>query len=130
VFVNALKLSINPNAYTSQYKKNCCRLQYHKAANIGRERAQKAQMRLFDYTGFAMLTYTIKQATTGFEPVGEEEFVGKMTNDKESMLFICDKDGYAKAQSKPMPIEQGEEAFKRMLADGMQEFTGEIKTVS
>ena len=130
MFVNALKLSINPNAYTSHYKKNCCRLQYHKAANIGRERAQKAQMRLFDYTGFAMLTYTIKQGTTGFEPVGEEELVGKMTNDKESMLFICDKDGYAKAQSKPMPIEQGEEAYKRMLADGMQEFTGEIKTVS
>ena len=130
MFVNALKLSINPNAYTSHYKKICCRLQYHKAANIGRARAQKAQMRLFDYTGFAMLTYTIKQATTGFEPVGEEELVGKMTNDKESMLFICDKDGYAKAQSKPMPIEQGEEAYKRMLADGMQEFTGEIKTVS
>jgi hypothetical protein len=87
-------------------------------------------MKLFDYTGFAMLTYTIKQGTTGFEPVGEEELVGKMTNDKESMLFICDKDGYAKAQSRPMQIEQGVEAFKRMLADGMQEFTGEIKTVS
>jgi hypothetical protein len=53
-----------------------------------------------------------------------------MTNNKESMLFICDKDGYAKAQSKPMQIEHGVEAFKRMLADGMQEFTGEIKTVS
>jgi hypothetical protein len=130
VFVDALKLSINPNAYTSRYKKNCCRLQYHKAANIGRERAQKAQLRLFDYTGFAMLTYTIKQGTTGFEPVGEEEMIGKMTNGNESMLFICDKDGYAKAQSRPMPMEQGEEAFKRMLADGMREFTGQIKTVS
>jgi hypothetical protein len=105
-------------------------LQYHKAANIGRERAQKAQLRLFDYTGFAMLTYTIKQGTTGFEPVGEEEMVGKMTNGNESMLFICDKDGYAKAQSRPMPLEQGEEAFKRMLVDGMREFTGPIKTVS
>jgi hypothetical protein len=105
-------------------------LQYHKAANIGRERAQKAQLRLFDYTGFAMLTYTIKQGTTGFEPVGEEEMVGKMTNGNESMLFICDKDGYAKAQSRPMPLEQGEEAFKRMLVDGMREFTGQIKTVS
>lgn len=87
-------------------------------------------MRLFDYTGFAMLTYTVKQGTAGFEPVGEEELVGKMTRGDESMLFICDNDGYAKAQSKPMPIEQGEEAFKRMLANGMQEFTGEIKTVS
>ena len=128
-FALALKLSINPNPYTSRYK-NCCRLQYHKAANIGRERAHKAQMRLFDYTGFAMLTYTVKQGVAGFEPVGEEEMVGKMTSGNESMLFICDNDGYAKAQSRPMPMEQGEEAFKRMLADGMQEFTGEIKTVS
>lgn len=87
-------------------------------------------MRLFDYTGFAMLTYTVKQGMAGFEPVGEEETVGKMTRGNEMMLFICDKDGYAKAQSKPMPMEQGEEAFKKMLADGIQEFTGEIKTVS
>jgi hypothetical protein len=128
-FSHALKLSINPNAYTSHYK-NCGRLQYHKAANMGRERAQKAQMRLFDYTGFAMLTYTIKQGMAGFEPVGEEELVGKMTSGNEVMLFICDNDGYAKAQSKPMRMEQGEEVFKRMLEDGMQEFTGEIKTVS
>jgi hypothetical protein len=87
-------------------------------------------MRLFDYTGFAMLTYTIKQGATGFEPVGEEELVGKMTSGNESMLFICDNDGYAKAQSRPMSIEQAEEALKRMIADGMQQFTGEIKTVS
>jgi hypothetical protein len=87
-------------------------------------------MKLFKYTGFAMLTYTIKQGMTGFEPVGEEELVGKMTSGNESMIFICDNDGYAKAQSRPMPMEQGEEAFKRMLADGMQEFTGNIKTVS
>ena len=87
-------------------------------------------MRLFDYTGFAMLTYTVKQGVAGFEPVGEEEMVGKMTSGNESMLFICDNDGYAKAQSRPMPMKQGEEAFKRMLADGIQEFTGAIKTVS
>jgi hypothetical protein len=29
-----------------------------------------------------------------------------------------------------MTMERGEEAYKRMLADGMQEFTGPIKTVS
>ena len=105
-------------------------MQYYKAANIGCERAQKAQMRLFNYTGFAMLNYTVKQNITGFEPVDEEEMDGKMTNGNESMLFICDKDGYAKAQSRPMTMERGEEAFKRMLAEGMQEFTGQIKTVS
>jgi hypothetical protein len=46
------------------------------------------------------------------------------------MLFICDKDGYAKAQSKPLPLAKGEEAFKKMLSDGMQEYSGSIKTVS
>jgi hypothetical protein len=105
-------------------------LQYHKAAHIGQERARKAQMKLFDYTGFAMLTYTIKQMSVGFDPVGEENLAAKMTKGNEAMLFICDNAGYAKAQSKPMPIDRGEEIFKKMLADGMPEFTGEIKTVS
>ncbi|MGH9991993.1 MAG: hypothetical protein ACREBU_11810 [Nitrososphaera sp.] len=105
-------------------------MQYHKAAHIGKERAQKAQMKLFDYAGFAMLTYTIKQGESGFEPVGEEDLAGKMTRGAEAMLFICDKDGYSKAQSRPMPIEKGEEIFKKMLSDGMQEFSGKIKTVS
>lgn len=105
-------------------------LQYHKAAHIGQERSRKAQMKLFDYAGFAMLTYTIKQRKAGFDPVGEEDLAGKMTKGSEAMLFICDKDGYAKAQSRPMPIEQGEGIFKKMLADGMPEFIGEIKTVS
>ena len=50
----------------------------------------KAQMKLFNYTGFAMLTYTIKQGKEGFEPVGEEDLAGKMTAGDESMLFICD----------------------------------------
>jgi hypothetical protein len=105
-------------------------LQYHKAAHLGKERAQRAQMKLFDYTGFAMLTYTIKQSEAGFEPVGEEELAAKMTRGDEAMLFICDKDGYAKAQSRPIPLAQGEVAFKKMVADGMPEFLGEIKTVS
>jgi hypothetical protein len=105
-------------------------VQYHKAAHLGRERAQKAQMKLFDYTGFAMLTYKIKQGKQGFEPVGEEDLAGKMVRGAEAMLFICDSEGYAKAQSKPLPVEQGEEIFKKMLSDGMPQFTGSIRTVS
>lgn len=105
-------------------------LQYHKAAHIGQERSRKAQIKLFDYTGFAMLTYTIKQGKAGFEPVGEEDLAGKIRKGNEAMIFICDKDGYAKAQSRPMPVDQGEEIFKKMLADGMPEFAGEIRTVS
>lgn len=105
-------------------------MQYHKAAHLGRDRAQKAQMKLFDYTGFAMLTYTIKQGKDGFEPVGEEDFAARMVRGAEAMLFICDGEGYAKAQSKPMPVEKGEEILNKMVSDGMPEFAGSIKTVS
>ena len=105
-------------------------MQYHKAAFLGQERAKKAQMKLFDYAGFAMLTYTIKQTGNGFEPVGEEMFAGKIARGNEAMLFICDKDGYAKAQSKPLPRQKGEEIYRKMIMDGIQEFMGMIKTVS
>jgi hypothetical protein len=105
-------------------------MQYHKAAILGQERARKAQMKLFDYAGFAMLTYTIKQQKTGFEPVGEEMLIGKMARRNEAMLFICDKDGYAKAQSKPLPLEKGQQIYKKMIKDGMSEFKGNIKTIS
>jgi len=105
-------------------------VQYYKAAQLGKERAAKSQMKLFDYTGFAMLTYTVKKSKEGFEPVGEEEYAGRILHGSEMMLFMCDPDGYAKAQSKPLPAEKGGEIFKKMLADGIPEFTGQIKTVS
>jgi len=105
-------------------------MQYHKAAILGQERSRKAQMKLFEYTGFSMLTYTIKKSNSGFDPVGEEMLVGNLKNDKEMILFICDKDGYAKAQSKSMTIEEGNEILKKMIIDGFMKFEGEIKTVS
>ena len=106
------------------------KIKYHKAAFLGQERSRKAQLKLFDYTGFAMLTYTIKQDKKGFEPVGEEMLVGKITRADEAMLFICDKDGYAKAQSKPITIQECEEIYQKMIKDGFSEFMGSIKTVS
>lgn len=105
-------------------------MQYHKAAYMGKERAAKSQMRLFDYTGFAMLTFTIKQGSQGFEPVGDEDFAARLARGQEVMLFLCDSDGYAKAQSRPLPLEKGNEIFGKMLSDGIPEFSGQIKTVS
>lgn len=104
-------------------------MQYHKAAFIGQERSRKAQMKLFEYTGFSMLTYTIKKGSSGFEPVGEEMLVGNLNNGREMILFICDKDGYAKAQSKSMTIEEGNKLVEKMVLDGFIKFDGEIKTV-
>ena len=77
-----------------------------------------------------MLTYTTKQGANGFDPVGEEMLVGKMERESEAMLFLCDSDGYAKAQSRPLPIEKANEAYKKMVDDGIQEFKGQIKTVT
>lgn len=105
-------------------------MQYHKAAFLGSERSREAQMKLFNYTGFAMLTYTIKQTDKGFEPVGEEMLAGSMTRGNEMMLFICDRDGYAKAQSKPLALEEGRKIVQHMLQDGLEEFKGLIKTVT
>lgn len=105
-------------------------MQYYKAAFLGQERSRKAQMKLFDYTGFAMLTYTIKQTDTGFEPVGTEMLISRLVKGEEMILLICDREGYAKAQSKPLPIEQGEEIFKTAINDGIPEYSGTIKTVS
>jgi hypothetical protein len=104
-------------------------MQYHKAAFFGQERSRKAQMKLFEYTGFSMLTYTIKKGISGFEPVGEEMLLGTLTNGKELILFICDNDGYAKAQSKSMTMEEGNNILEKMIADGFTKFDGEIKTV-
>jgi hypothetical protein len=105
-------------------------MQYYKAAFLGQERSRKAQLKLFDYTGFAMLTYTIKQTNTGFEPVGEEMLIGKLVRRDEMILLLCDNEGYAKAQSKPLPKQQGEEILITMINDGISEFSGIIKTVS
>lgn len=104
-------------------------MQYHKAAFLGQERSRKAQMKLFEYTGFSMLTYTIKKGISGFEPVGEEMLIGTLTNGKELILFICDNDGYAKAQSKSMTMEEGNNILEKMIADGFTKYEGVIKTV-
>jgi len=105
-------------------------MQYHKASFIGLERSKKAQLKLFDYTGYAMLTYTVKQDGSGFSPVGEEMLVTKMDRETEALIFLCDDDGYTKAQSKPLPREKASEVYRKMLDDGFIEFKGQIKTVS
>jgi hypothetical protein len=46
------------------------------------------------------------------------------------ILLLCDNEGYAKAQSKPLPKQQGEDILKTMINDGILEFRGTIKTVS
>lgn len=102
---------------------------YHQAANIGQERARKSQHRLFQYSGFAFLTKTVKQKGEQFEPVGEEDLVTLENVDDKSIVIICDGDGYAKAQTKPLPLDQAKKIYEKMLSDGFKEFKGETKAV-
>jgi hypothetical protein len=107
-------------------------MKYNEAAFIGQKNSKDAQIKLFNYTGFAMLTYTIKQSPDGkgFLPVGEQIFVAKSPiYNNQIILYLTDEDGYAKAQSKTMSIEEAEKVFNKILQDGIEEYEGKVKTI-
>ena len=106
-------------------------MRYNEAAFIGQQRARGAQMKLFDYVGFAMLTYTIKKSANeeGFMPVGEELFVSKATYDNNMIIYLTDEEGFAKAQTKPMTIPEGDKILEKISSDGLRRFDGELKTI-
>lgn len=107
-------------------------MKYNEAAFHGQKNSKDAQIKLFNYTGFAMLTYTIKQSPDGkgFLPVGEKIFAAKSPiYDNQVILYLTDEDGYAKAQSKPLKIEEAEKFFNKMLQDGIENYNGQIKTI-
>ena len=105
-------------------------MQYHQASLIGQKRARDAQHKLFSYSGFAYLTKTVKQKGDEFEPVGEEELVAMdMINEQEAIIVICDSDGYAKAQTKPLSVERAKEILDKMLNDGFKEYKGKVNAV-
>jgi hypothetical protein len=106
-------------------------MRYNEAAFIGQKRSKEAQLKLFDYTGFAMLTYTIKkgESDNGFMPVGEELLAAKMVYDSQMIIYLTDEAGFAKAQSKPLTIEEGNRIYTKILEDGIKEYSGDIKTI-
>ena len=90
-------------------------MRYNEAAFIGQQRSRAAQMKLFDYAGFAMLTYTIKKSPKdeGFLPVGEDLFVRRQYM-ITTCIYIYRREGYAKAQTKPLSITKGEKILKKI----------------
>jgi hypothetical protein len=106
-------------------------MKYNEAAFIGQQRAKEAQMKLFEYAGYAMLTYTIKQSTSGsgFLPVGEKLFVGKKIFDEQMIIYLTDEDGYAKAQSKPMKLNEAEKIMDKIISDGIDVYPDPVKTI-
>ncbi len=106
-------------------------MRYNEAAFIGQQRSRAAQMKLFEYAGFAMLTYTIKKSPKddGFLPVGEDLFVSKAIYENNMIVYLTDEEGYAKAQTKPVSITEGEKILKKISSDGIKRFEGELKTI-
>jgi|TARA_B100001750_G_scaffold85714_1_gene67645 hypothetical protein len=103
-------------------------MQYFQAVQIGKQRANKAQMILFDISGFAMLTLTTKKIDGKFVPVGEESFTAVIKTDDGFVVLLVDADGFTKAQTKALEKEDTQKIFSKVLDSGITEFSGkEIK---
>ena len=106
----------------------CYIMQYFQAVQIGKQRANKAQMILFDISGFAMLTLTTKKIDGKFAPVGEESFTTVIKTDDGFVIILVDTDGFTKAQTKGLEKEDAQKIFSKVLDLGITEFSGkEIK---
>ena len=97
-------------------------MQYFQAVQIGKQRANKAQMVLFDISGFAMLTLTTKKIDGKFVPVGEESFVTVIKTDDSFVILLVDEGGFTKAQTKALEKEEAKKILDKVLASGIAEF--------
>ena len=99
-------------------------MQYFQAVQIGKERANKAQMVLFEVAGFAMLTLTTKKIDGKFFPVGEESFVTAIKTNDGYVVILVDEDGFTKAQTKALEKEEGKKIYSKVLDANIAEFSG------
>ena len=103
-------------------------MQYFQAVQIGKQRANKAQMALFEVAGFAMLTLTTIKIDGKFFPVGEESFVTAIKTNDGYVVILVDEDGFTKAQTKALEKEEGKKIYSKVLDSNITEFSGnEIK---
>ena len=103
-------------------------MQYFQAVQAGKIRANKAQMKLFEIAGFAMLTLTTKKKEGKFFPVGEEIYSAVIKKPEGYVVLLVDEDGYTKTQSKDLEKDEAAKIFKKVQESGIEEFSGnEIK---
>ena len=98
-------------------------MQYFQAVQIGKQRANKAQMILFDISGFAMLTLTTKKINGTFVPVGEESFAAVIKTSNGFVIILVDEGGFTKAQTKALEKEEAQKILNKILASGIAEFS-------
>ena len=99
-------------------------MQYFQAIKIGKIRASKSQLKLFNISGFAMIVLTTKKINGDFFPVGEEELVAIIKTDDGYTVILVDKDGYTKTKSKNLKKEESIAVFKKLIDNGFLEFNG------
>jgi hypothetical protein len=99
-------------------------MQYFQAVQEGKIRSNKAQMKLFEIAGFAMLTLTTKKKEGKFYPVGEENFSAVIKKPEGYIVLLVDEDGYTKSQSKDLEKDEAGEIFKKVTESGIEEFSG------
>ena len=97
-------------------------MQYFQAVQIGKERAAKAQMVLFDLAGYAMLTITTKKKNGKFLPVGEETFVAVIQTEDGYVTILVDEDGFTKAQTKALEKTESFKIFDKARTSGIVEY--------
>ena len=102
-------------------------MQYFQAVQIGKQRASKSQMTLFEIGGFAMLTLTTKKIEGKFLPVGEEDFCAIIQTPDGYVTILVDEDGYTKAQTKAIEKEEALKNFIKLTESGIPEYKDEIK---
>ena len=99
-------------------------MRYFQAVQIGKQRANKAQMALFEISGFAMLTLTTKKVDGKFFPVGEESFVTVIKTNDGYVIILVDEGGFTKAQTKALEKEEGKKIYNKVLDSNVTEFSG------
>ena len=98
-------------------------MQYFQAVQEGKIRANKAQMKLFEIAGFAMLTLTTKKKDGKFFPVGEEIYSAVIKKPEGYVVILVDEDGYTKTQSKDLEKTEASEIYKKIIESGIEEYS-------
>lgn len=99
-------------------------MQYFEAVRIGKERANKSQMKIFNIAGFGMLTIATKKVDGKFVPVGEKDQAAVIQTPDGFAAILVDEDGVTKAQSKYLEKNEAMDIFKKLIESGIPEFSG------
>jgi hypothetical protein len=103
-------------------------MDYFDAVQEGKRRVNRALMALQNVAGPSYPMLILKLGVPSWTPVGEE-MMNKVIPGKNSAaaLVICDAGGNSKAMSAWLRTEEAEEASRKLEAEGIPVFPGEVK---